>query len=447
MQNLFDKNFEDILSKRAPLAARMRPRNFLEFVGQEHILGSGKILRKAIDTDNIPSMILWGPPASGKTTLAHIISSSTNAKFITLSAVNAGVAEIRKVVNQSRDNLSMYGKQTILFVDEIHRFNKAQQDVILPHVEDGTFIFIGATTENPSFEVITPLLSRCSLFTLRSLTATDMNKIVLSAIRDKERGLGDYQISFLEDSLELIIMQSSGDPRIALNLLELLVKTANSDKSGRVIINNLSVTEAVSRVAIRYDKNGEDHYNTISAFIKSIRGSDPNGALYWLVRMLEAGEDPLFIARRLIISASEDVGLADPYALSMATAAQQAVHVLGMPERSIPLAEAAIYLATAPKSNAAYAALKNTTMEVKDSPNEPIPMHLRNPVTKTMNNLGYGDGYKYPYDFTNNFVEQTYLPNNLSNKIYYVPSEQGYENLIRDRLSEWWSHYRNDEKI
>jgi len=447
MQNLFDKNFEDILSKRAPLAARMRPRNFLEFVGQEHILGSGKILRKAIDTDNIPSMILWGPPASGKTTLAHIISSSTNAKFITLSAVNAGVAEIRKVVNQSRDNLSMYGKQTILFVDEIHRFNKAQQDVILPHVEDGTFIFIGATTENPSFEVITPLLSRCSLFTLRSLTDTDMNKIVLSAIRDKERGLGDYQISFLEDSLELIIMQSSGDPRIALNLLELLVKTANSDKSGRVIINNLSVTEAVSRVAIRYDKNGEDHYNTISAFIKSIRGSDPNGALYWLVRMLEAGEDPLFIARRLIISASEDVGLADPYALSMATAAQQAVHVLGMPEGSIPLAEAAIYLATAPKSNAAYAALKNTTMEVKDSPNEPIPMHLRNPVTKTMNNLGYGDGYKYPYDFTNNFVEQTYLPNNLSNKIYYVPSEQGYENLIRDRLSEWWSHYRNDEKI
>ena len=447
MQNLFDKNFEDILSKRAPLAARMRPRNFLEFVGQEHILGSGKILRKAIDTDNIPSMILWGPPASGKTTLAHIISSSTNAKFITLSAVNAGVAEIRKVVNQSRDNLSMYGKQTILFVDEIHRFNKAQQDVILPHVEDGTFIFIGATTENPSFEVITPLLSRCSLFTLRSLTATDMNKIVLSAIRDKERGLGDYQISFLEDSLELIIMQSSGDPRIALNLLELLVKTANSDKSGRVIINNLSVTEAVSRVAIRYDKNGEDHYNTISAFIKSIRGSDPNGALYWLVRMLEAGEDPLFIARRLIISASEDVGLADPYALSMATAAQQAVHVLGMPEGSIPLAEAAIYLATAPKSNAAYAALKNTTMEVKDSPNEPIPMHLRNPVTKTMNNLVYGDGYKYPYDFTNNFVEQTYLPNNLSNKIYYVPSEQGYENLIRDRLSEWWSHYRNDEKI
>ena len=392
-------------------------------------------------------MILRGPPASGKTTLAHIISSSTNAKFITLSAVNAGVAEIRKVVNQSRDNLSMYGKQTILFVDEIHRFNKAQQDVILPHVEDGTFIFIGATTENPSFEVITPLLSRCSLFTLRSLTATDMNKIVLSAIRDKERGLGDYQISFLEDSLELIIMQSSGDPRIALNLLELLVKTANSDKSGRVIINNLSVTEAVSRVAIRYDKNGEDHYNTISAFIKSIRGSDPNGALYWLVRMLEAGEDPLFIARRLIISASEDVGLADPYALSMATAAQQAVHVLGMPEGSIPLAEAAIYLATAPKSNAAYAALKNTTMEVKDSPNEPIPMHLRNPVTKTMNNLGYGDGYKYPYDFTNNFVEQTYLPNNLSNKIYYVPSEQGYENLIRDRLSEWWSHYRNDEKI
>ena len=319
----------------------------------------------------------------------------------------------------------MYGKQTILFVDEIHRFNKAQQDVILPHVEDGTFIFIGATTENPSFEVITPLLSRCSLFTLRSLTATDMNKIVLSAIRDKERGLGDYQISFLEDSLELIIMQSSGDPRIALNLLELLVKTANSDKSGRVIINNLSVTEAVSRVAIRYDKNGEDHYNTISAFIKSIRGSDPNGALYWLVRMLEAGEDPLFIARRLIISASEDVGLADPYALSMATAAQQAVHVLGMPEGSIPLAEAAIYLATAPKSNAAYAALKNTTMEVKDSPNEPIPMHLRNPVTKTMNNLGYGDGYKYPYDFTNNFVEHTYLPNNLSNKIYYVPSEQG----------------------
>ena len=447
MQNLFDKNFEDILSKRDPLAARMRARNYLEFVGQEHILGSGKILRKAIDTDNIPSMILWGPPASGKTTLAHIISSSTNAKFITLSAVNAGVAEIRKVVNQSRDNLSMYGKQTILFVDEIHRFNKAQQDVILPHVEDGTFIFIGATTENPSFEVITPLLSRCSLFTLGSLTATDMNKIVLSAIRDKERGLGDYQISFLEDSLELIIMQSSGDPRIALNLLELLVKTANSDKSGRVIINNLSVTEAVSRVAIRYDKNGEDHYNTISAFIKSIRGSDPNGALYWLVRMLEAGEDPLFIARRLIISASEDVGLADPYALSMATAAQQAVHVLGMPEGSIPLAEAAIYLATAPKSNAAYAALKNTTMEVKDSPNEPIPMHLRNPVTKTMNNLGYGDGYKYPYDFTNNFVEQTYLPNNLSNKIYYVPSEQGYENLIRDRLSEWWSHYRNDEKI
>ena len=444
---LFDHQGKIERGKLAPLSTRMRPQTFGDFIGQEHIVGSNSVLRKSIDSDQIPSLILWGPPGSGKTTLAYLIADVTKSYFASLSAVSSGVADLRRIASEAKNRLDMYSQRTILFVDEIHRFNKAQQDVILPHVEDGTFIFIGATTENPSFEVITPLLSRCSLFTLRSLTDTDMNKIVLSAIRDKERGLGDYQISFLEDSLELIIMQSSGDPRIALNLLELLVKTANSDKSGRVIINNLSVTEAVSRVAIRYDKNGEDHYNTISAFIKSIRGSDPNGALYWLVRMLEAGEDPLFIARRLIISASEDVGLADPYALSMATAAQQAVHVLGMPEGSIPLAEAAIYLATAPKSNAAYAALKNTTMEVKDSPNEPIPMHLRNPVTKTMNNLGYGDGYKYPYDFTNNFVEQTYLPNNLSNKIYYVPSEQGYENLIRDRLSEWWSHYRNDEKI
>ena len=443
MQNLFDKNHEDIIRKQAPLAARMRPRNFSEFVGQDHIIGPSRILRKAIDNDNIPSMILWGPPASGKTTLAHIISLSTSCNFSTVSAVSSGVAELRKVIDESRDNLSMYGKKTIVFVDEIHRFNKAQQDVILPHVENGTFIFIGATTENPSFEVITPLLSRCSLFTLEALGPNHIREIVLSAIKDKERGLGQYQISLLENSLDLIINQADGDPRVALNLLELLVTTSDSDESGVKLINDLSVTEAAARSTVRYDKNGDQHYNTISAFIKSIRGSDPNAALYWLVKMLEGGEDPLFIARRLIISSAEDIGLADPYALSMATAAQQAVHVLGMPEASIPLAEISIYLATAPKSNTAYAALKETTREVKDQPNKPIPLHLLNPANKMLGDIGYGSDYKYPHDFTGNFVDQNYLPEDLSNKLYYLPSDQGYEKLIGDRLSKLWIHYRN----
>ncbi len=443
MQNLFDKSHEEIIRKRAPLATRMRPINFEEFVGQDHIIGSGRVLRKSIDNDNIPSMILWGPPASGKTTLAHIISLSTSSHFVTISAVNSGVAELRKVIDESRDNLSMYGKKTIVFVDEIHRFNKAQQDVILPHVENGTFTFIGATTENPSFEVITPLLSRCTLFPLEALGSDHIKKIVLSAVNDKERGLGQYQISFLGNSLESIIRHADGDPRVALNLLELLVQTSDSDESGVILVHEQSVSEAVSKGTVRYDKNGDQHYNTISAFIKSIRGSDPNATIYWLVRMLEGGEDPLFIARRLVISSAEDIGLADPYALPMATAAHQAVHVLGMPEASIPLAEVSIYLATAPKSNSAYVALKETTKEVKNDPNQPIPLHLRNPVNKVLGDLGYGSEYKYPHGLPNNFVDQNYLPENQSNKLYYVPSAHGYEKFIGDRLSKLWTQYRD----
>ncbi len=443
MPNLFENQLKDVLSKEAPLAARIRPRDLNEFVGQEHLVGPNTLLRNAICSDKIPSMILWGAPATGKTTLARIISRSTGSHFETVSAVNAGVSDLRKIVDGAKERLSIYRKKTIVFIDEIHRFNKAQQDVILPQVEEGIFTLIGATTENPSFAIIPPLLSRCSIFTLKTLSDEHVNTIVQHAIKDVERGLGSYEIQFFENTLEQISFQSNGDPRSALNLLEIIVTTTKKDENGIIRIYPESLSRAINQRLPMYDKSGDQHYNIISAFIKSIRGSDPDATIYWLSRMLEAGENPLFIARRLIISASEDISLADPNALSVAVAAQQAVHFLGMPEGSIPLAQASIYLATAPKSNASYAALKKATEDVNDKPNEPVPLHLRNAINETMKNAGHGSDYKYPHEFSGNFVPQNYLPESLTGNRYYYPNDEGYEKTIRERLTRWWSDYRD----
>ena len=407
---LFEHGRRSQQEKEAPLAARMRPRRFDEFVGQEHVVGPGKVLRRAIEADKMPSLILWGPPGSGKTTLAHLIAGVTNSHFETISAVAAGVADLRRVVDQSRERRALYGQRTILFVDEIHRFNKAQQDVILPHVEAGTFTLVGATTENPSFEVIAPLLSRCHVFTLHQLTEEQVQTIIQVAIDDDGRGLGELLVALEPGAMEHLVNIANGDARVALNGLETAAYATAPGDDGTRRIDLETIEDALQKRAILYDKAGEQHYDTISAFIKSVRGSSPDAALYWLGRMIEAGEDPLFIARRLVILAAEDIGLAEPTALSLAVAAQQAVHFIGMPEGRIPLAEATVYLATAPKSNSAYAALNRAMEDVRKSRNEPVPMHLRNAVTGLMERMGYGKSYKYAHDYEGHFVLQEYLP-------------------------------------
>jgi putative ATPase len=415
----------------------MRPRSFDEFVGQEHILGPERVLRKAIDADRPPSFILWGPPGSGKTTLARLVAGVTQAHFEPISAVTSGVADLRRIVAEARERQAMYGKPTILFVDEIHRFNKSQQDVILPHVEDGTVTFIGATTENPSFEVNAPLLSRCRVFTLQALTADQLKSIVQRALADEERGLGELQAEIDDGALEHLVNIANGDARIALNALETAAFATQPDHEGHRRIDLDTISDALQRRSPLYDKAGEGHYDTISAFIKSVRGSSPDGALYWLARMIEAGEDPLFIARRLVILAAEDIGLAEPQALAVAVAAQQAVHFLGLPEGRIPLAEATVYLATAPKSNSAYMALERALDDVRQQPNDPVPLHLRNAVTGMMRDLGYGKGYRYAHDHPGHFVEQEYLPPALKDRRYYRPSSEGKEKEIEERLRKW----------
>ena len=441
---LFEHRSRQELSSRAPLAARMRPRTFEEYVGQEHIIGPGTALRNSIEADTLPSIILWGPPGTGKTTLASLIANVTNSHFEQLSGVASGVADLRRIAGEARERLGMSGQSTILFVDEIHRFNKAQQDVILPYVEDGTLVLIGATTENPSFEVVSPLLSRARVFALESLSDEQVRAIVAAAANDVERGLAAMRPILDSEALDALVNLSNGDARTALNALELAVSATEPDAEGMRRVNTAMVEDAMQRRSLRHDKAGDLHYDTISAFIKSVRASDPDAAIYWLARMLHAGEDPLFIARRLVILAAEDIGMAAPQALTVAVAAQQAVHFIGLPEGRIPLAEATVYLATCPKSNASYMALNRATEDVERTRNEPVPLHLRNAVTGLMRDMGYGEGYKYAHDFEDNFTRTQNLPDSLKDKRYYRPGSQGYERTVRERMERWWGRTDRD---
>jgi len=418
--DMFEQKSDERKDLEAPLATRMRPATFSDFVGQEHLIGNGRVLRKAIETDKIPSVILWGPPGSGKTTLAYIIADATESHFSPISAVNAGVADLRRIIEEAKDRHKALQQQTILFIDEIHRFNKAQQDAVLPYVEDGTVVLIGATTENPSFEVISALISRCQVLTLNPLTDDEIHLIVLRALKDTIRGLGALNIELDEDALHHLITVSNNDARVALNGLEMAALATPPDADGKRRISLATIEDAIQHRALRYDKDGEHHYNTVSALHKSMRGSDPDASLYWLARMLEAGEDPLYIARRLVRFASEDVG---------------------MPEGNLALAEAAVYLATTTKSNSLYQAYSRVQEEVRQSSNEPVPLHLRNPVTPLMKEAGYGKGYKYAHDYPGHFVEQQNLPDSLQGKRYYTPSDQGYEKKIIDRLKAWWRDF------
>jgi putative ATPase len=408
-----------------PLAARMRPRTLDELLGQDHLLAPGRALRRALDVDRVPSMVLWGPPGSGKTTLAEVIAHLTHARFVALSAVTAGVADLRKVIDEAR---RVPDQRTILFIDEVHRWNKAQQDAVLPHAENGTVTLIGATTENPSFEVNAALLSRVRVFTLKALSDEDIATIVHRALEDAERGLGERHLSIAADALKHLVERSNGDGRIALNALELAADATES--AGNDTIELSVIEDSVQQRALLYDKGGDAHYDTISAFIKSVRGSDPDAAVYWLARMLESGEDLMFVARRLVILAGEDVGLADPRALSVAVAAQQAAHFVGMPEAMFPLAEATLYLATAPKSNSVGRAYSAAMEAVRETRNDPVPLHLRNAVTGLMRGMGYGRDYRYSHDFSQDDPRrwaQTYLPENLGNRRFYTAGDQGFE--------------------
>ena len=437
-ESLFEHEGRRRAQQQAPLADRIRPRTFDEFVGQEHIVGVDRVLRRSIAAERVPSFILWGPPGSGKTTLARLVAGLTNAHFESVSAVTSGVADLRRTVSEARERQGMYERQTILFVDEIHRFNKAQQDVILPHVEDGTVTFIGATTENPSFEVIGPLLSRSRVFTLEALTPQQVEAIVRDSLTDGERGLGGMKVELEEDALAHLVNIANGDARVALNALETAAYATEADQQGGRVIGLDIIADALQRRSPLYDKAGEGHYDTISAFIKSVRGGSPDGALYWLARMIEAGEDPMFIVRRLVVLAAEDIGLAQPEALAVAVAAQQAVHLLGMPEGRIPMAEATVYLATAPKSNSAYAAIDRALQDARKLANEPVPLHLRNAVTGLMRQSGYAKGYKYAHDYEGHFVEQEFLPPSLKGRRYYRPTQEGTEKEIAERLKQWW---------
>jgi putative ATPase len=417
----------------APLATRMRPRTFDEFVGQHRAIGAGTVLRRAVEAGEVPSLILWGPPGSGKTTLAVLIAGATNATFEAVSATSAGVADLRKVVERAQERLRT-GRRTVLFIDEIHRFNKGQQDAVLPHVENATVTLLGATTENPSFEVNAALLSRSRVIRLEALEPDDLRSLIERAISDAERGLGAHHVSVDADAIDRLVTLCGGDARIALNSLELAVQAAVPDAAGQVRVTAGDVEGALQNPALLYDRAGDQHYWLISAFIKSIRGSDPDAAVYWLARMLEAGEDPLFVARRMVILAAEDVGLADPHALSVAVAAQQAAHFIGMPEGFLPLTEAALYLAAAPKSNSVLRAYVAASGDVAETLHQPVPLHLRNAVTGLGRALGYGSGYRYAHDHEEGVVEQQHLPESLAGRRYYDPSTHGAEREVAKRL-------------
>ncbi|MDD5232036.1 MAG: replication-associated recombination protein A [Syntrophales bacterium] len=419
-----------------PLADRMRPETLDDYVGQSDILAPEGLLRKAVRENRLFSMILWGPPGSGKTTLARIIASEADACFETFSAVLSGVKEIRTVIEEARGNLRRENKKTILFVDEIHRFNKAQQDAFLPHVESGLITLIGATTENPSFEVISPLLSRARVIVLKPFSDDELILILKRALADQERGLGRLGLTAAPEALEFMAWAADGDARTALNNLE--ASSILVMKEQEKIVTREIVEKAIQRKPLQYDKTGEEHYNLISAFHKSLRGSDPDAALYWLARMLEAGEDPLYIARRMIRFASEDSGIADPNALLIAVSAMQAFHFVGSPEGELALAEAAVYLAVAPKSNSLYAGFGKVRREISDTGTLPVPLHIRNAPTRLMKDLGYGRDYKYAHDFNDAFApEQEYLPDELRGRTYYRPTDRGYEKIVGERLEKW----------
>ena len=442
--DLFEHSRREQIKREAPLAARMRPRTLEEFVGQEHIVGEGRLLRRAIEADRLfSSIILWGPPGTGKTTLAMIIANRTKSHFDTISAVMAGVKDIRQLVKAAKDRRGMYAQRTIVLVDEIHRFNKAQQDALLPHVEDGTIILIGATTENPYFEVIGPLVSRSRIFQLRPLSEDELQVVLERALTDEERGYGKRQVRVDEEALAHLVRIAGGDARIALNALELAVESTPPDGQGFVHVDLKVAEDSIQRRALLYDKDGDAHYDTISAFIKSLRGSDPDAALYWLAKMIYAGEDPRFIVRRMIIFASEDVGLADPQALTVATSAAQALEWVGLPEAQYNLAEAAIYLATAPKSNSAGAYFK-ALADVEQEGKVEVPDHLKD-ATRDGRALGHGKGYKYPHNYPGHHVRQQYLPDELQGRRYYEPGELGYEREIAEWLKRFREHTDSDE--
>lgn len=434
---LFERAKKRDRKDRAPLADRMRPETVEEFVGQTHLMGEGRVLRLAVDRGEIPSMILWGPPGSGKTTLAYLIAERTRAEFVPFSAVTSGIKEVKEVIKQAEWRQQREGRRAILFVDEIHRFNKAQQDAFLPHVERGVITLIGATTENPSFEVIAPLLSRVKVFRLHPLSEDDLSRIIQRALQDSERGLGAQHARLSPEGLQHLLRLASGDARAALNTLELAAQIAPRRPDDTLEISLTTVEEAAQRRTLLYDKMGEEHYALISALHKSVRDSDPDAALYWLARMLAAGEDPLYLARRLIRMASEDIGNADPAALSVAVAAKEAFHFLGSPEGELALAQCACYLATAPKSNAVYRAYAKAHADVEEGPIAPVPLHLRNAPTPLMKSLGYGVGYEYAHDYPNALVDQEHLPPELKGRTYYEPTDRGFEAEIRRRLAEW----------
>ena len=435
--DLFNQGNASDAKDSAPLAERMRPHNIPEYIGQRHLLGEGCLLRRAIEEDKLFSMIFWGPPGSGKTTLARVLASETKSNFVSFSAVLSGVKEIRAVIDEARELWEGKKTKMILFVDEIHRFNKAQQDAFLPHVESGLITLIGATTENPSFEVIAPLLSRTRVLVLKPFSEEDLMSMVECALKDNQKGFGQFSIQIDQDTLRYIVRLADGDARSALNNLEAIVSMVQNLPADKRVITLEFAQEALLKKMLLYDKDGEEHYNLISALHKSLRGSDPDAALYWLGRMISAGEDPLYIARRMVRFASEDVGNADPQALIIAVAAQQAFHFIGLPEGELALAQAAVYLATAPKSNSLYVGYGKVKEIINTTGYLPVPLHIRNAPTKLMKELDYGKDYKYAHDYVNAYVPQEYLPEKIKGQIFYQPKEAGFEKTIQEKINAW----------
>ena len=432
--DLFDYMRENTMEKESPLASRLRPRTLDEVVGQQHIIGKDKLLYRAIKADKLGSVIFYGPPGTGKTTLAKVIANTTQADFKQINATVAGKKDMEEVVSEAKNNMGMYGRRTILFVDEIHRFNKGQQDYLLPFVEDGTLTLIGATTENPYFEVNGALLSRSRIFELKPLEKDDIKQLIYRAVTDSERGMGTYRVKIEEDAADFLADTANGDARAALNAVELGVLTTERSEDGLIHIDLAAAQECIQKRAVRYDKDGDNHYDTISAFIKSMRGSDPDAAVYYLARMLYAGEDIKFIARRIMICASEDVGNADPQALNVAVSAALAAERIGLPEAQIILSQAASYVACAPKSNAAYVAIQNAMENVKTTRTMPVPVHLQDRHYKGAAKLGHGEGYKYAHDYPKHYVKQQYLPDGMEGTVFYEPSDNGYEKQIKAHM-------------